>query len=127
MRKRLLSSFMFLLCLPAYLQAATYYVNNSGSPACSDGNPGSTTAPWCTIGHALGAVASGSTILVQGSGPYNDADIVISGPSGTAGAPTTIMAAAGSSPVWRGPGSNSGRVKFLNVSYMTLDGLRVTN
>lgn len=54
-----------LLVLPAQLDAASLYVNNSGSPACNDATAkasNSAGSPWCTIHRAVkGATFGGGT------------------------------------------------------------------
>lgn len=77
---------LLALALPIGAHAATLYVNNSGSPACSDatskaGNSAST--PWCTIArsawgsttyaspNASEAAAAGDLVLVQ-AGTYTE-------------------------------------------------------
>ncbi len=45
----------------------TYYVATNGS----DGNSGSSDAPWKTIQHAADTAAAGDTVLVHG-GVYNE-------------------------------------------------------
>jgi len=61
--KKLLASFiLMLLCGPAF--AKSLYVNNSGSPACSDSTNYATndsSNPWCTIGRAAWGSTSRSS------------------------------------------------------------------
>lgn len=112
---------------PAF--AATYYVNNSGSPVCHDATTaGSQTNPFCTPDYGLTRIASGDTLYVR-SGTYNIANGFwgITGPSGTASAPTHISVYPGDTVTLVGQGVDTGRIKFSNVSYMTFDGFKVTN
>jgi hypothetical protein len=123
----LVSSLLFLLCIAAPAYAATFYVNNSGSPACSNspGN-GSQANPWCTIQYGVAHMASGDTLNVM-AGTYAG-DFTITGPSGKAGAHTVIQAAPGQTPIISGPGFNSGRVKITGgCSYIDFIGFTITN
>ena len=121
--------FVFLLCLlalPLVSPAAIRYVDNSGSPVCSNGpSNGSEASPWCTIAYGVSHIASGDTLYVK-NGTYNE-ELTISGPDGSAGAPTTISAYPGHKPTLRGNGNNTGRIRLNSVSYMTLTGFNVTN
>lgn len=58
----LLTLALAFLLLANPLEAATLYVNNSGSPSCSDGTvkaSNTSAAPWCTIYRAARGVAPG--------------------------------------------------------------------
>ncbi|MES1260471.1 MAG: right-handed parallel beta-helix repeat-containing protein [Acidobacteriota bacterium] len=111
---------------PRGLSAASYYVNNSGSPACRNAPAsGSPSTPFCTMTYGLGQLAGGDTLNVA-AGTYRE-DIYISGPAGTASAPTVIRAMAGQTVVILGAGVDSGRVKIDSTSYITLDGFTITN
>jgi hypothetical protein len=64
--------------------AADYYVNNTGSPACSNTNPGTAAAaPWCTIGRSLGVAHPGTaghvTVWLKGDFRGETIDAVNSG------------------------------------------------
>ena len=117
---------LLLLFLPAPANAATRYVNNSGSPACSDsaGN-GTLPAPYCTITYALSQSSSGDTVDVR-TGTYTEY-LSISGPAGTAGHPTVIQAYPGDSPILYGPNTSNGRVHITATSYITFSGFQITN
>jgi parallel beta-helix repeat protein len=129
MRKMLLllSTFFLLgFCMSAHVAAATYYVDNSGSPVCSNSpTNGSATNPWCTIMYGVGHIASGDTLYVK-AGSYME-DVTINGPAGTVGAPTIISTYSGQTVTIAGDGMNTGRVKIENTSYITLDGFIITN
>ena len=56
------------------IPAGAYFVATTGS----DSNSGSQTSPWKTIGHAVAASSSGSTIVIYG-GTYREGAISISG------------------------------------------------
>lgn len=66
MRKILLS--IFLLCLPTWAHAVTYYVDIDGS----DANPGTKNAPWLTWVHAFAKSDCGDTLIVM-DGTYTRA------------------------------------------------------
>lgn len=106
--------------------AATFYVDNSGSPACSNSPAnGSASSPWCTINYGISRMAGGDALYVK-AGTY-DEDVYISGPAGTAGASTIIRAYPGGTVTIVGAGLSSGRVKIVNTSYITVDGFIITN
>jgi chitodextrinase len=65
----MICSVLFLLCAGGEAFAATYYV----SPVGSDGNSGSTTAPFRTIQKAANMVNPGDTVIVR-DGTYTDTD-----------------------------------------------------
>jgi parallel beta-helix repeat protein len=105
--------------------AASRYVDNSGSPACSNSTTfGSETQPWCTISYAIGRISGGDDLYVK-RGTYNE-EVVISGPAGSAGKNTVIRSYPGHTVTIRGFG-NTGRVKITATSYVTLDGFTITN
>lgn len=125
-KKLLLPSMLFLLWLSASANAATLYVDNSGSPACAN-NPsnGTQAAPWCTVTYGISRMASGDILMVK-AGTYNET-FTITGPAGTSGAPTTVRTFPGATVTLRGSGVDSGRIKIENTRYITLDGFIVTN
>lgn len=116
-----------LLCLCVSSQAATFYVNNAGSPACSNSpSNGSEANPWCTITYGVGRIASGDTLNVK-AGTYTEV-VTITRPAGTANSRTVIRAFPGHTVTIRGTGfSGSGRFKVLDTSFITVDGFIVTN
>ncbi len=116
---------LFLGFDPRAANAATFHVNNSGSPACSDsGTAGTLARPWCTISFGLGRIASGDTLIVH-AGTYNE-QLFISGPAGTAASPTVIQANPGDTVTLVGNG-NTGRQKIANTSYLKFIGFTITN
>lgn len=129
-RKMGIFTSLFLLYLGISSQAAeaTMYVDNSGTPGCSDtaGQAGTEAAPFCTITYGISRLSGGDTLYVK-NGIYNGDANTFTGPSGTAGHPTVISAYPGASPVIRGSGVNTGRLKFSGVSYLTFNGIAVTN
>lgn len=102
------------LVLVSHVEAATLYVNNSGSPACSDATNKASNAsgsPWCTIGRAAWgstnraapntseAATAGDTVLIT-AGTYSTAGTnsryevaYNSANSGSAGNPITYRCA----------------------------------
>lgn len=110
MRKMLpLCSMFFLLgfvMLSHVAADATYYVDRSGSPACANSSrqAGSQAAPWCSIPYALTRMSGGDTVQVK-NGTYTG-DFVMTGPSGSAGAPTIIQNFLGHNPVLQGSGGS---------------------
>jgi hypothetical protein len=120
------SAVLLVLCLAVSAQAATFYVNNAGSPVCSNSvSFGTLVQPWCTITYALAHMTGGDTILVR-SGTYNET-VQISGPSGTPGSPTIIQVFPGDTVTIRGTGVNTGRCKILNTNNIVFDGFKITN
>ena len=75
----------------AALQAATYYVD-ANSPVADDGNPGTETQPWRTIGKAASRVQAGDTVLIK-EGVYRETVILTR--SGTGENPITFAAYPG--------------------------------
>jgi len=125
-RKFLVLSLIFLMvCFSGTAYGAVYYVDNSGSPTCSDSSSyGSEAHPCCTINYSVDRVAAGDTVYVK-NGTYNE-NVYISGKSGGAGY-ITFRNHAGHSPLLYGDGVNSGRNKIINSSYIQFLGFRITN
>lgn len=125
-RLQLLPLALMMLCFAVPVHAGTFYVDNSGSPACSNSaSNGSQTSPWCTITYGIGRISGGDTLLVK-SGTYNE-QFTITRPNGTASAPTVIKTFPGATVTILGDGVDGGRIKIENASYITLDGFIVTN
>src|SRR2546430_1167927 len=104
----------------------TYYVDNSGFPACSDVTSFGTEAhPWCTVQYGVGRITGGATLYVK-NGTYNEA-FTIHGPAGTRAAHTIISAYPGHAPMLRGSGFGSGRMKITGTSYIDFSGFVITN
>ncbi len=104
--------------LPARLAQSTgttFYVATSGL----DTNPGTSTAPWRTVGKALATLQAGQTAVVSG-GTYSQSLSIARG--GTAAAPITIRNAPGESVVIR---STGGEALDLNpgAQYLRFQGL----
>jgi hypothetical protein len=125
-------TFLVLICYLALSgfanesTAATYYVNNSGSPTCGNAaGRGTLAQPFCTISYALGRMAGGDTVYVR-SGTYNE-NLYIAGPAGKAGTNTLIAAYPGDTVLLLGSGINTGRCKIANSSFITFRGFTITN
>jgi hypothetical protein len=122
---------MLWLAYAAPLYAATYYVKNSGSPACSDATGyGTLAAPFCTINFGISQLTSGSTLNVL-AGIYTDY-IDITGPAGTSGTPTVIQTypshTAADGVIIEGVSTAHGRVHACdNSSWINFVGFTVTN
>ena len=103
---------------------ATYYVDNSGSPACSNSSSYGTEAnPWCTITYGIAHINGGDNLYVK-AGIYRE-DVYIAGPAGSVNKDTLIKAYPGVTIY--GSGVDSGRVMLVNTSHITLDGFAITN
>ena len=73
----------------APVRATDYYVD-AANPSCSDAGPGSSTAPYCSIGAALAAHHDPGTTLHVRPGVYREQ--VTFPASGAAGSPIVIVA-----------------------------------
>jgi len=132
-RKLILTSVLSLSCIAmcSSAEAASHYVNNSGSPACSNSSSyGSSAKPWCSINYGLYRMAGGDTLYIM-AGTYNELPVLYAGyytgPSGTAGAHTVIQAYPGNTVILNGPGVNASWFRFRNMSYVDVSGLTITN
>lgn len=116
--------FFFVSCRLCH--GATYYVNNSGTPACENiaGN-GTLAKPWCSITYGLSNMNSGDTLYVM-AGTYNES-LYIYRPAGTPAKWTVIKAYPGHIVNLVGSGVNVGRNKIINTSYLVFDGFNITN
>lgn len=138
---------IILLLIVSTVEAKSLYVNNSGSPACSDSTTyadNSASSPWCTIGRAAWgnaskasansgeAAAAGDTVLVT-AGTYTETGTLTS--CGSEGRFTPILdpvnsGSSGNPITFRGSGTvnlkaTSGRVGpiigALNKTYIIWD------
>jgi len=129
MRRRLFSAVLVVVATligdAAY--AATKYVNNSGSPACSNSSgAGTLSQPFCTISYGVAHIAGGDTLNVQ-AGTYSEYPDVPSAISGTSSQSTVIQAyPTGASVIIRG-GGNTGHIGISGVSWLVWSGFEVTN
>jgi parallel beta-helix repeat protein len=117
--------FSLSICVSSHA-AGNFYVDNSGSPACSDRpSYGSESMPWCTINYGISRISGGDALYVK-AGTYRQ-DVRVSRPSGTAANPTVIQAYPGHTVTILGGGVNSGRVKIVDSSHITFGGFIITN
>jgi hypothetical protein len=124
--KYLLSLNFLAILFSNIAYCATYYVNNSGSPACSNSAGfGTLGKPYCTITYTISRISVGDTIYVR-SGTYNE-ELYITNLTGSAGANTIIAVYPGDTVTLRGNGGDrGGRIKIANTSYLTFDGFKIT-
>jgi hypothetical protein len=105
--------------------AAERYVDNSGSPPCSDSpSGGSQSQPWCTIGYAARRAEPSDIVYVK-NGSYREA-IYIDGKNGGANY-ITLQNFPGHFPVIQGNGVESSRNKIVNSSFLKFVGFTITN
>lgn len=99
------------------------------SPSGDNSNPGTREAPWATPGYGSRHIQSGDTLVILG-GRYSlsvfDADI-ISPPSGTADAWTTILGEEGNRPVLAGSGNLYSAMVLSGRSYVQIENLEITS
>jgi parallel beta-helix repeat protein len=107
---------------------ATYYLFPTGT----DGNPGTSAAPWQTFARAIPKLRAGDTLLLR-NGTYTGsksgyANIVCgsNAVNGTASQPITIKAENERQAFIQGDGSVTPFAMY-NCSYWTVQGLRVEN
>ena len=107
--------------------AATFYVDNSGSPACSDtaGQAGSEAAPFCTLSYASTRMAAGDTMLVK-TGTYANPGVLLQSFAGDANTITTIKNFTGATVTIQGAGINTGRVRINASNYVVFEGFTIT-
>jgi len=96
---------------------AQLYVDKT-SASCADTNPGTSTAPFCTIAKGVSLLQPGTTLYI-GNGTY--AETVKPAVSGTSTAPVTVTAWPGRSPTI-GTGVSYGAY-IASRSYVVLSGL----
>jgi hypothetical protein len=107
--------------------AATYFVDNSGSPACSNGSSyGSEVKPWCTLTYAATRISAGDKIYVK-AGTYNETAPVITNLSATPGTETRIENHGDDVVTIRSTGYGGGQLIIDNCDHLILDGINFTN
>ena len=112
-------------CASGRASAAERYVDNSGSPQCSDSPAGGRDAqPWCTINYAARRAAPGDIVFIK-TGIYRE-DLYIDRKNGGAKY-ITFQNYPGHSPVISGNGIDSGRNKIINSSFIRVIGITITN
>lgn len=103
---------------PASTPTGELYV----SPTGSDSSPGTLGAPWKTLQHAADVAPPGATVIIR-AGTY--APFVMRR-SGSAAAPTKLIAFPGEKPVIDGRQQIDYTVRFVGAAYVTLSGVTVT-
>ena len=122
----LLVLFSFTYAHP--LAAATFYVDNSGSPPCGDVPTNGTEAnPWCTISYGASRTSGGDTLYVKNGTYANPGPLLNSTHSGTESNPTVVAAFPGHAPVIQGAGVHTGRVRIDNASHARMEGFTITS
>lgn len=105
--------------------AAEKYVDNSGTPRCSNSvSAGSQPHPWCTINYAAGYAKPGDVVYVK-NGTYRES-VYISGRHGGTNY-ITFQNYPGHSPLIQGAGFESGRNKIIDSSFIKFIGFRISN
>ncbi len=101
----------------------TAFYTDKTNAQCSDLGPGNVATPYCTIAKGTSRLLPGQTLYV-GNGTYAEQ---VSPPSGTATAPVTVTALAGTSPTVTGTATQTHGIYLANRSYVTVSGLTVTS
>lgn len=91
------------------------------APWGSDSSPGTASAPWRTLQHAMGELDPGETLVVRG-GTYNERVKLYPNDftPGRANAPVKVVAAVGERPIVQG------LLWLKGADHWTIDGLNVT-
>ncbi len=117
----LLATFSVGLSTVTSAHAATYYVATSGS----DSNPGSEAAPFKNVQKAVGVVKAGDTVIIRAGRHRAFALMHI---NGAEGAPITFKGEPGAIIDRNLGGGNGDRIiEFYGGSYITIDGLELTD
>ncbi|HEX8153967.1 MAG TPA: right-handed parallel beta-helix repeat-containing protein [Thermoanaerobaculia bacterium] len=113
------------ICLSALtLNAATYYVDDSGS----DANAGTISSPWRHIQYGVDQLAAGDQLYVR-AGTYAEY-VTVWGKTGTSAAPIYITAYPNELPVIDGTGTTSSNGVVViggDSAYIRFDGFDVRN
>ena len=120
-------SLFFVLCTslvwsaPA-VEAATYYVNGSGS----DTSPGTSVMPFSTIKKGISLLKPGDTLIIR-TGTYTEGlEYYNPIPSGTDDAHRTVIKAApGETVIINGRNSSGDVWTIFDRSYITIDGITI--
>lgn len=101
--------------------AATYYVATNGS----DSAAGSQASPFKTVQKAVGMVRAGDTVIIK---PGRHPAFALNNINGAAGAPITFFGEPGAI-IDRNLGGGNGlrNIEFYGGSYITIDGLELTD
>ena len=117
----LLSVIVLIVCLPAFVSAADYYVDiESLGGLCSDSNPGTIDQPWCTISKANSDLQPGDTVHIR-EGSY--AQTINPDNSGSAGNYITYKN-YNNEEVVIGPVPGGYAIYLRDKSYINVDGIR---
>ncbi len=118
-----------------YVRSATtgnqFFVDNSGSPPCNDGNPGTNSgAPWCTLAHVASvqsAFVADSHINLRGGDTWNE-QLDITNMHGTPGHPIVLGAYGTGRAIINGQGVRSYCVDSLSGTRhdLTISGIECT-
>ena len=90
--------------------ATTYYITTTGL----DTNPGTSAAPWATIGHADSVVAPGDTVIVL-AGTYTIGSVIRTNTSGTSTNPITYKTQV--QRPWLNPGGASNTILSSTIQW----------
>jgi PKD repeat protein len=115
--------FFFGIALPSLGLATSYYVAPNGN----NSNPGTESQPWLTVSFGIGHIHAGDTLYIRG-GTYKEQ--VCETNSGTAGAPITIAAYPGETPVidgnnWTIPSGDWSVLFEVLGDYVNVTGIEV--
>jgi hypothetical protein len=112
-----LSLLIFIISLYDICLSATYNVNNSGTPACSDTYSGTSSQPWCTVQKAASTLQAGDTVYIE-NGIYNESVAIITR-SGAPGSPIAFI----SRNKW---GADVKQGFSTNKAHVIIDGFKVS-
>lgn len=119
--------------VPLASHAATYYVSPTGSDSTGTGG---SSSPWNTISHATGLMSAGDTLILKSGTYYTTSNSlcenIISPPSGTSGAYTTVKAETNFGAIIDGQNfteytSCPYPVYINNKSYVRIEGIKIVN
>jgi hypothetical protein len=120
-----------LLALSLFVEsswASTYYVATNGA----DGNPGTLTQPWRTIGKAAETMVAGDTVLVR-AGTYSDFSpeseraMIVPAHSGASGQLITFKAFPGESVIIDGRNGRQFSFELNGRGYIRIEGFEIIN
>jgi pectin methylesterase-like acyl-CoA thioesterase len=124
---KFLTLFALLVCAStAFGQTSTsFYVSTTGD----DSNPGTETAPWRTIQHAVDKARAGSTVNIRG-GVYEELVSINASGNSTDGF-ITFRSYPGETAILDGthftPTARTGMLTIHNQSYVRIQGLEIRN
>ncbi len=124
---KFLSLVMLLVCVSAAFGQAnsSFYVSTTGN----DSNPGTQTAPWRTVQHAVDTVRAGSTVNVRG-GVYEELVSIKASGNATDGY-ITFRSYPGETAILDAehftPSGRQGVLTIHNQSYVRIEGFEIRN